>query len=59
MTSPCEQLIVRCSCGHLYLHCYRASANAWCDPEMAADEAYLDEASSVTCPNARSATTSA
>ena len=51
MTSPIEFLTVRCPrCGEVYETQHRASINAELDPALAADEAYVDEMTSGTCP---------
>ena len=49
MTSPPKQIRVRCrKCGHVYEDWIRPSINLMMDDF---DQDYLDEASSVTCPD--------
>lgn len=50
MTSPIDQVVVRCSCGQFFEDWYRASINAALDPKMAADDEYVQEASTARCP---------
>lgn len=50
MTSPIDEIVVRCSCGRFFQDWYRGSINASLDPEMAADDEYLEEASTARCP---------
>ncbi len=51
MTSPPEQIRVRCpKCGHEYEDWIRPSINLMMDDF---DQDYLDEASSVTCPECK------
>ena len=51
MTTPPEEITVLYpKCGEEYRDWIRRSVNADLDPEIAADEEYLREASSVTCP---------
>jgi hypothetical protein len=48
MSSPCELIIVWCSCGALYRDSYRASMNLSMDNF---DDDYIQRMSSTTCPN--------
>lgn len=51
MTSPAEQIEVICpECGVRFETWYRASINADLDPELVADEEYMKEATTATCP---------
>ena len=51
MTSPCETIAVDCpACGQRYEDWYRASVNADLDPSLAADDEYMRECSTATCP---------
>jgi predicted RNA-binding Zn-ribbon protein involved in translation (DUF1610 family) len=51
VTSPARLIDVRCpACGTEYETWHRPSINLDLDPGMA-DPAYLDEASTATCPN--------
>jgi hypothetical protein len=49
MTSPVEQIVVRCRCGHLFTDWHRSSLNLELDPWI--DPAYVREASTATCPS--------
>jgi hypothetical protein len=48
MTSPPEQITVRCPCGSVYEDWRRASVNLSLGEDF--PEEYLDECSSATCP---------
>lgn len=49
MTSPPKEIEVTCpDCGHFYLDWYRPSINFSLD---SFDDAYLEEASTTTCPS--------
>jgi hypothetical protein len=51
LTSPPKQIQIECpECRHEYEDWYRPSINATLDPELVADEDYLREASTATCP---------
>jgi large subunit ribosomal protein L7/L12 len=51
VTSPPEQIQIDCpKCGTVYQDWYRPSINATLDPELAADEEYMRQASTGTCP---------
>lgn len=51
MTSPVETITVECpACGRSYEDWTRASVNATLDPSIAADDAYMRECSTATCP---------
>ena len=59
MTSPTERILVECPrCRAEYLTSYRASINVDLDPDMAADEEYLREISTGTCPECGSSSIS-
>lgn len=54
MTSPPSPIRVECRrCGTVWEDWHRPSINARLDPEMAADQEYLREASTATCPKCR------
>jgi hypothetical protein len=56
MTSPVEEILVRCRrCGRLYRDWFRASVNPQLNAALAADQEYVEAASTATCPSCHTA----